>query len=61
MRHDTIACNGKARYDSKKEAMSVINHFLRTKRGRHGSPEALRCYPCPKCGNGWHLTKERRA
>ena len=50
----------KTKYASKKEATTIKN--WRTK-GRHknrrGISEALRVYPCPKCGF-WHLTHSVR-
>jgi len=47
-------CTGKTAYD-KRGAQTAINHFNRTRRGRHGNAEALRAYVCPYCGS-WHLT-----
>lgn len=50
----------KTKYACKKDAVTAKN--WRTK-GRHkkrrGIPQALRVYPCPKCGF-WHLTHSVR-
>ena len=54
--HVFRACGRKKQF-TKRLAQEAINHFNRTKRGRHGNAEALRAYPCPHC-NHWHLTKD---
>jgi hypothetical protein len=47
-------CLSKSRYDLK-GARTMMNAFSRH-RGRHGRPDGLRAYCCPRC-NGWHVTK----
>jgi len=47
-------CLRKSRYDLK-GARTMINAFSQH-RGRHGRPEGLRAYSCPRC-HGWHVTK----
>lgn len=51
-------CDGKKRFPDKKGLRTYLNSFNRQSRGRHGRPEVLSGYPCPKC-RGWHLTKRR--
>lgn len=53
---EATMCSSKRRYDSKKDAQTVINFALKV-RGRRGRALQLRSYHCPHC-NGHHLTKK---